>query len=73
MRASLVLFYGRNGLPVPFRHPLRMVTGNIIVVKQKDFPSDEEVQLVMDQVIESLTQLYNEKKPEWETRPLIIQ
>lgn len=72
IRTSLLFFYGRQGLPVPYRHPIRMVTGEIVKVEQKDNPSEEEVQKVMDQVVESFTRLYAEKKPAWETRPLVI-
>jgi 2-acylglycerol O-acyltransferase 2 len=72
LRASVVLFYGRNGLPVPFRHPIKIVSGDIVHVVQKDFPSEEEINEVLNKVIASLEKLYNERKPEWETRPLII-
>ena len=60
------------GLPVPFRQPLRMVTGEIVLIKQNDNPSDEEINEVLDRVIIAVKKLYDEKKPEWETRPLII-
>lgn len=73
LRASIVLFYGRNYLPVPFRHPIRMVTGEIVEVKQNDTPTDEEIQETMERVIKSLQTMYDTKKPEWETRPLVIQ
>jgi diacylglycerol O-acyltransferase 2, plant len=72
MRASIVLFYGRHYLPVPYRTPLRMVVGRIVDVTQKDFPSEEEVNEVMEKVIASVTELYEKKKPDWETRPLVI-
>jgi hypothetical protein len=73
LRASLVIFYGRHYLPVPFRHPLRMVSGKIVEVKQNDNPTDEEVAEVMERVKQSLRELYETKKPEWETRPFEIQ
>lgn len=60
------------GLPVPFRQPLRMVTGDIVLVKKNDSPSDEEVNEVLDKVIIAVTKLYETKKPEWEKRPLKI-
>jgi 2-acylglycerol O-acyltransferase 2 len=72
LRASIVLFYGRNYLPVPFRTPIRMVTGRVVEVQQKEFPSDEEVEAVMQKVIASVTELYEQKRPDWETRPLVI-
>lgn len=72
LRASIVIFFGRQGLPVPLRHPIRMVTGNIVEVVQCDAPSEEQIQETMDRVIASVEDLYQNKKPDWETRPLII-
>eukprot|EP01041_Mallomonas_annulata_P003197 gene3197-6308_t len=72
MRTSIMLFYGRHYLPVPFRHPLKMVTGDIVTVTQNDNPSDEDILEVQNRVIASIEKLYKEKKPDWETRPLVI-
>lgn len=72
LRASIVLFYGRNFLPVPFRHPIRMVTGRIVEVQKKEFPSEADVEEVIQRVIASVNELYEKKAPEWETRPLVI-
>ena len=72
LRASIVLFFGRNFLPVPFRHPIRMVTGRVIEVTKKEFPSEEEINAVMEKVIASVQELYEKKRPEWEDRPLVI-
>lgn len=72
LRASIVLFFGRNFLPVPFRHPIRMVTGRVVEVTKKEFPSDEEINAVMEKVIASVQELYDTKKPDWEERPLVI-
>jgi 1-acyl-sn-glycerol-3-phosphate acyltransferase len=73
LRTSIVIFYGRHYLPIPFRHPLRMVFGQIIDVKQNDNPNEEEVAELMERVKQSLRELYETKKPEWESRPLEIQ
>ena len=72
-RASILLFYGRNGLPVPYRQHLHMATGLIINVKQNDNPSEEEVNNVLGEVIMEVMKLYERKKPSWEDRPLVIQ
>jgi hypothetical protein len=72
LRASVLFFHGRHFLPVPYRHPLKMVTGDVIEVKQNDNPSEEEVNIVLNKVIAGVKKLYDEKKPEWETRPLVI-
>ena len=71
-RASIVFFYGRHYLPVPYRHPIRLVTGDIVEVTQISEPTPEQVQEIMDKVIQSIQHLYEQKKPDWETRPLII-
>jgi diacylglycerol O-acyltransferase 2, plant len=72
LRMSIMFFYGRNFLPVPYRIPIKMVTGDVIEIKQCDNPSDELVQEVMNKVIESVKKVYAEKKPDWEQRPLVI-
>ena len=69
MTVFIVIF---TGLPVPFRQPLRMVTGEIVLVKKIEFPTDEEINGVLDRVILATTKLYETKKPEWEKRPLVI-
>jgi len=72
MRASIVLFYGRNYLPVPYRHPIRMISGRVVEVTKKDFPSEEDINKVLDDVIASVRELYEKRKPDWETRPLVV-
>lgn len=71
LRASIVLFYGRHYLPVPFRHPIKMVAGEIVEIQQKADPTDEEVMEVLERVKKSLIGAYA-RRPEWETRPLVI-
>mmetsp|Transcript_36053 Transcript_36053/g.36740 ORF Transcript_36053/g.36740 Transcript_36053/m.36740 type:complete len:324 (+) Transcript_36053:127-1098(+) len=72
MRMSLCVFYGRHYLPVPYRHPLKMVTGEVVRVVQRDNPTEEEITGVQQRVIEAVEKLYKLKKPNWETRPLVI-
>jgi len=72
LRASIMFFYGRHYLPVPYRHPIHMVTGEIVEVTQKDNPTDEEIDEVLTRVIASIEKVYETKKPAWETRPLVI-
>jgi 2-acylglycerol O-acyltransferase 2 len=71
LKASLVLFTGRFWLSIPFRKPLKMVSGRVVKVTKNDNPTNEEVEKVMQDVIASLNEVWA-KKPEWETRPLII-
>eukprot|EP01034_Spumella_vulgaris_P023350 gene23350-29563_t len=72
LRASIVFFYGRQYLPVPFRQPIHMASGDIVEVVQNDNPSVEEIQAVLDRVVLAVDKLYREKRPEWEKRPLVI-
>jgi 2-acylglycerol O-acyltransferase 2 len=67
IRTSIIFFN-----PFPYRRPIRMVTGEIIEVQKKENPTDEEVQQVLDKLIAGVKKLYEEKKPDWETRPLVI-
>jgi hypothetical protein len=72
LKASIVFFYGRNYLPVPYRHPLKMISGEIVEVKQIDNPSEQEIQEIMEKVIKSIQDVYEKKKPVWEKRKLNI-
>ena len=60
------------GLPIPFRKPLKMVTGEFVLVKQNNSPTDDEVNEVLERVIISVKKLYEKEKPDWELRPLVI-
>ena len=72
IRASIIFFYGYWYLPIPYRHPIRMVFGDIIEVKQNANPTEEEINDTLQRVIANVEKLYKEKKPEWEERPLVI-
>lgn len=71
-RASVVLFYGRHYLPIPLRHPIHMVSGKVVEVKQCLNPTSDDIDDVMNRLIESLNHMYETKKPSWEDRPLVI-
>ena len=72
MKASVMFFYGRLGLPIPVRHPIRMVAFEVIKVTQCENPTDAQVDAIMAKLEESLISGYNSKKPAWESRPLRI-
>jgi diacylglycerol O-acyltransferase 2, plant len=72
IRASIIFFYGRQFLTVPYRHPIHLVFGEIIEVKQNDHPTDAEAHELMNRVIAVVEKLYKEKRPDWEDRPLVI-
>jgi len=73
LRASVMFFYGRYYLPIPYRHPIHMVGGMAVEVKQMDEPTEEYIDDVMARLMASLTKVYEEKKPAWEQRPLVIK
>ena len=49
-----------------------MVTGEFVLVKQNNSPTDDEVNEVLERVIISVKKLYEKEKPDWELRPLVI-
>ena len=72
---SIVFFYGRFFLPIPIRHPIKMVSCDVVKVEQCDSPTEEQVKDVQNRVIASLQKMYDTsgKKPDWEQRPLVIK
>jgi diacylglycerol O-acyltransferase 2, plant len=74
LRMSVIFFYGRFFLPIPYRHPIKMVTGVVVKVEQSANPTEAQIKEVQDRVIQSITDMYNSsgKKPDWELRPLVI-
>jgi len=44
-----------------------------VEVIQSDSPSEEEILRIHGLVIESVSKLYYDKRPDWETRPLVIK
>ena len=72
LQASIVFFTGRFSLPIPYRQPIHMAIGATVSVEQKLDPSLEEVQALMDKVAAAVTELYSSKKPNWESRPLVM-
>lgn len=72
LRASIIIYYGRHFLPVPSRHPIHFAIGKPISVVQLENPTDEQAATLLDQVVKAVALLYQEKRPNWETRPLVI-
>lgn len=73
LRLSVMLFHGRWYLPVPYRHPIRLVTGGVVSIEQKSSPTEEEVLEVLGRVVVAVETLYKESRPDWEHRPLVIR
>jgi len=74
LRASLVFYYGRYFLPVPYRVPLLMVVGPPVAVRQNPAPTNEEIQETLNRFIQALEQLYHQYKHlyGWEARPFHV-
>lgn len=72
LQASIILFYGRWGLPIPLRLPLKFVIGKAIKVEQKPVPTEEDINALHSLFIERVQEIYEKHKPEWETRPLEV-
>ncbi|CAM9598235.1 unnamed protein product [Phaeothamnion confervicola] len=72
IKSSLLVFHGRFGLTVPYRRPLRMVSGRPIHVQQTDDPSQEYIDSIHQELVERTVELYETYRPAWETRPLKI-
>ncbi|KAG5191032.1 mono-or diacylglycerol acyltransferase type 2 [Tribonema minus] len=72
MRSSLVPFYGRWYTTIPHRHPLKMVAGRPIRVEQSDEPDEAVVDAIHKELIKRVRDIYDNHRPAWETRPLVI-
>ena len=72
MQASFIIFYGRHYLPVPYRRPLHMVFGDVIEVEKNDHPTQQYVEETLQKVIDAVNHLYDQHRPTWENRPLIV-
>lgn len=71
-RASIIFFYGRHYLPVPYRRPLHMVFGDVIEIEQHDNPTSQQVETTLQKVIDAVEQLYYKHRPVWESRPIVV-
>eukprot|EP01038_Epipyxis_sp_PR26KG_P006045 gene6045-8322_t len=75
LRVSLVLFYGRWGLPIPFRTTVFGVCGDPIYVQQKDNPTNEEITQLLEILQTKIKELFDLHKASygWEHVELIIK
>ena len=72
---ALILFWGRFGLPIPYRIPLLCVIGKPIMIVQTDEPTDEYIDQIHNQLIDKTLELFNKYKHiyGWEDKNLIIE
>lgn len=71
---ALIVFWGRFGLPIPYRVPILGVMGVPIPVQQKDDPSQEEIDAVHELLLQRMVELFDEHKHSygWGDKQLII-
>eukprot|EP01103_Thecamoeba_quadrilineata_P004688 TRINITY_DN1447_c0_g3_i1.p1 TRINITY_DN1447_c0_g3~~TRINITY_DN1447_c0_g3_i1.p1 ORF type:complete len:348 (-),score=38.75 TRINITY_DN1447_c0_g3_i1:187-1230(-) len=75
LRISLVFFWGRFFLPLPYRKPVVKVIGEPIPVKKNSNPSADEINEVHSKFVEALGKLFHENKhhiPGWESKQLVV-
>ena len=72
LRASIVFYYGRHYLPVPIRHPLKMVIGEVVKVEKVQNPSDKEIDDLHYHVMKVVKSMFEDHKPSGESRKLIV-
>ncbi len=70
----MIIFWGRFGMPIPYRIPIVGAMGKAIPVPLKADPTDAEVDAVHQQLLEAMVQLFDEHKAAygWEKKKLVI-
>lgn len=74
---ALIVFYGRFGLPIPFRSPVLAVKGKGIPtfhIKCEE-PTDEQIRTIQNQLIDDMQKLFDDHKRlfGWESQKLVIK
>ena len=74
---ALIVFYGRFGLPIPFRSPVLAVKGKGIPtfhIKCEE-PTDEQIKTIQIQLIDDMQKLFDDHKQlfGWEDQKLVIK
>eukprot|EP00752_Nemacystus_decipiens_P007620 g6810.t1 len=64
LKASLVLFWGRWGLPVPFKVPVTFAVGKPLDLQKNSSPSPAQVDAVHEQFCEALVDVFDRWKAE---------
>lgn len=70
----MILFWGRFGLPIPYRVPIVGAMGRPIPVPLKAEPTEAEVEAMHQQLLEAMVQLFDEHKAAygWGDKKLVI-
>ncbi len=71
---ALILFWGRFGLPVPYRVPILGAMAKPIHVTQNENPSQEEIDRVHTELMDAMVRLFDEHKEAygWGSKKLVI-
>ena len=72
---AMIIFWGRFGLPIPYRIPIVGAMAKPIPVPLKENPTEEEINAVHQQLIDAMQKLFDEHKGAygWADKKLIIQ
>ena len=75
LRMSLIVFWGRLGLPIPRRVPLLTVIGKPIHCPMTPFPSPELVNAYHEQYLQATRDIYETYRNTmgWSNRPLVFK
>jgi len=73
-QVALFLYFGRFGLPIPFRCNVTQLLGAPIPVEKRENPSEEEVDALHAQVLAAYVTMFNTHKHAlgWGERELLI-
>ena len=71
---ALILFWGRLGLPIPYRVPILGVMGNRIAVTKCSEPTNEEIDRVHAILCKDMVELFDKYKGVygWQDKKLVI-
>lgn len=61
-----VIFYGRNGSPFPYNHPINEVVGDPISIAKIENPTQEEIDRVHALYIARLRELFDQHKAKFD-------
>eukprot|EP01036_Dinobryon_divergens_P032140 gene32140-41672_t len=72
---ALIVFWGRWGLPIPYRTPILGVMGKPIPVAKKEHPSEEEVTAIHEQLVREMVHLFDSHKHiyGWGHKKLVVE
>lgn len=72
---ALILFWGRFFLPIPYRVPIVGIMAKPIEVPKKENPSNEEIELYHNKLIDEMVSLFDRHKAKygWGHKKLIVR